>query len=521
MKYKMIAVLMGIVLTFSTVSSVAVTAADNTSTTQTEKPDGEPPEMPDGEGGPGNGTPPEKPDGERPDGVPGEMPDGAPGEMPGGAPGEMPDGEMPDGEKPDGEGGPGGAPGGQSKVESYDAANEYSEDITVSGVTMESTEADENAVLVNNDADVTLEETTITRTSDNSTGGDNASFYGVGAAVLVIDGNVTVTGSTITTDADGGAGVFAYGDGTATVSDTTIRTSQGASGGIHVAGGGTLYASNLDVETNGQSSAAIRSDRGGGTMVVDGGTYTSNGVGSPAIYSTADITVSNADLTANGSEAICIEGRNSITLTDCNLTGNMSDDEQNDDTWTVILYQSMSGDSEIGNSVFTMEGGTLTSLNGGLFYTTNTESTFTLKNVEITAAEDSEYFLKCTGNTNKRGWGSAGANGADSVFTGISQEMNGDVIWDSISTLELNLTEGSVLTGAIIDDETWAGEGGDGSCTVNISEDSTWIVTGDSTVTTLNAEGTIVDADGNAVSIVGTDGTVYAEGSSPYTVTVG
>lgn len=69
---------------------------------------------------------------------------------------------------------------------------------------------------------------------------------------------------------------------------------------------------------------------------------------SPAVYSTADIAVHDATLTANGSEAVCIEGRNSLRLFDCDLTGNMSDNEQNDCTWNVILYQSMSGDSEVG-----------------------------------------------------------------------------------------------------------------------------------------------------------------------------
>lgn len=152
-------------------------------------------------------------------------------------------------------------------------------------------------------------------------------------------------------------------------------------------------------------------------MVVDGGTYTSNGVGSPAIYSTADISVNNAALTANGSEAICIEGLNSIHLFDSDLTGNMSDSEQNDCTWNVILYQSMSGDSEVGNSTFEMNGGSLTAGNGGMFYTTNTESTITLSDVAITYADDSEFFLKCTGNSNQRGWGESGANGADCLFT--------------------------------------------------------------------------------------------------------
>ena len=71
--------------------------------------------------------------------------------------------------------------------------------------------------------------------------------------------------------------------------------------GIQTTGGGTTNASNLTVDTSGNSSAAIRSDRGGGTANVDGGSYTSNGYNSPAVYSTAAITVKNATLTANNS----------------------------------------------------------------------------------------------------------------------------------------------------------------------------------------------------------------------------
>ena len=423
----------------------------------------------------------------------------------------------------DGQGAPGqGGSGGQSQgVDSYTAANEYTEDTTVSNETIESTGTDENAALISSGANVTLDNDTITRTSADSQGGDNSSFYGVGAAVLATDGTAYVKDGSVTTDAAGGAGLFAYGDGTVYASGTTVKTTQDTSGGVHVAGGGTLYGWDLNVETNGESSAAIRSDRGGGTMVIDGGTYVSNGVGSPAIYSTADIAVSNANLTANGSEAICIEGLNSIHLYDCDLTGNMSDLDQNDNTWTVILYQSMSGDSEVGNSTFQMNGGSLTSENGGVFYTTNTESTITLSNVDITYNDDNEFFLQCTGNTNQRGWGQSGANGADCHFTGISQDMQGNVIWDSISNLDFYLTEGSSLTGAVVDDESYAGEGGAGYCNVYVSADSTWTVTGDSTVSSLENEGTIIDSEGKTVTIQGTDGTVYVQGDSGYTITTG
>ena len=397
--------------------------------------------------------------------------------------------------------------------------NSYDSDAALTGDTIASSGTDENAVLVT-DGSVTLDGVTVTRDSSDSTGGDSASFYGVGASVLTTGGSVTVTGSTITSTANGAAGVFAYGDGAAVVSDTVITTTGNCAGGIHAAGGGTLYAANLTVETSGGSSAAIRSDRGGGTIVVEGGSYTSHGTGSPAVYVTADISIRGAALTATGSEALCLEGRNSVTLTDCTLSGAMKDDRQNDNTWTVILYQSMSGDSEAGLGRFEMSGGELISENGGLFYTTNTQSEFVLSDVTVTAADDCEYFLRCTGNSNQRGWGAAGSNGAVCSFTAIRQAMNGDILWDSISELNLYVTEGSVLTGAVLDDESCAGIGGAGSCTMQLDASSAWIVTADSTLTNLCAEGAVTDAEGRTVSIVGIDGTVYVEGSSPLTVTV-
>ena len=416
---------------------------------------------------------------------------------------------------------PGGQPGGSaSGVDSYDAVTEYAEDTEVDGESYSSTGTDENAILVSNGATATLKNITVDRTSSDSTGGDNSSFYGVGAAVLTTDGTTYLKNADITTNAAGGAGVFAYGDGTVYIADSDISTEKDTSGGIHAAGGGTLYAWDLNVETDGESSAAIRSDRGGGTMVVDGGTYTSNGTGSPAVYCTADIAVNNATLTANGSEAICMEGLNTIHLFDCDITGDMQDLSQNDTTWTIIVYQSMSGDSEVGNSTMQIVGGSLTSKNGGLIYTTNTEANILLSDVDITYSDDSEFFLMCTGNTNERGWGTAGANGSDCTFTADDQDMERAVIWDSISDLDFYRTNGSTLTGYFVDDETYAGNGGDGYCSVYISDDSTWTVTGDSEITNLYNEGTIVDADGKTVSIVGTDGTVYVEGTSSYTITV-
>ncbi|MBQ3440730.1 hypothetical protein IJG27_00215 [Candidatus Saccharibacteria bacterium] len=97
---------------------------------------------------------------------------------------------------------------------------------------------------------------------------------------------------------------------TVNISNSTITTTKDNSGGIMTNGGGIMNAKNLTITTAGISSAAIRSDRGGGTVMVDEGTYKTTGKGSPAIYSTADITVKNA-----GEVTLTLDASSRLTLT--------------------------------------------------------------------------------------------------------------------------------------------------------------------------------------------------------------
>lgn len=279
-------------------------------------------------------------------------------------PGDPSDGDRPDA-PPDGNGGGhgGGGHGGSSSADiDYKGAVEITSSDSQSGQKYNSSTADESALLISTSDEVTITNPSVTKTGD-SDGGDNCNFYGLNAAVLVKDGsNTTITGGTITSDADGANGVFCYGgnggqngasgDGTTlTIRDTVIKTTGDGSGGIMTTGGGITYAYDLDVDTSGQSSAAIRTDRGGGTVYVNGGTYTSNGLGSPAIYSTAEIHVENADLISNLSEGVCIEGKNSIELTNCNMTANNTKCNGNATFFdTIMIYQSMSGDADSGTS---------------------------------------------------------------------------------------------------------------------------------------------------------------------------
>ena len=449
-----------------------------------------------------------------------------------GKPGDPPDGEgapegTPPGDPPDGEGGPGGTPpdgqgggpGGSSSADlTYTAATEITSAATQTGQTYASSTADESALLISTGDSVTIENATVTKSGD-SDGGDNCNFYGLNAAVLVKDGaNVTITGGTVTSDADGANGVFCYGgnggqngaagDGTTlTIQDTKITTTGDGSGGIMTTGGGVTHASNLTVETSGRSSAAIRTDRGGGTVTVDGGSYTSNGLGSPAIYSTADITVSNATLTSNLSEGVCIEGKNSITLTDCDLTANNTQRNGNAIFLdSIMIYQSMSGDADSGTSAFTMTGGSLKSLSGHVFHVTNTNAVITLEGVKITNSDSDNVLLSVCDD----GW-----SGAQNIATlnAKAQTLSGKILVGSNSTLTLSLTEGSSFTGSIdgaitnAAGETVSTEAG--TVSVTLDSTSTWTLTGDSYVTEFNGNASQVIANGytlyvNGVALTGT-----------------
>lgn len=255
-------------------------------------------------------------------------------------------------------------------------------------------------------------------------------------------------------------------------------------------------------------------------MVLDGGAYRTDGTGSPAVFCMADTAIHEAELTANASEAVSVQGGNALRLYDCDLTGNMGDDLENDSAWNVLLYRNTSWDYDAGPALLEMKGGSLTAGNGGIFYTTNTESVITLSKVKILYPQVKDFFLKCTGNDHQGGWGKAGSNGADCLFTADSQDMEGDVVWDETSRLDFYMTNNSTLKGAVLQEKSHAGGEEDGYCNLYIEEGSTWTVTGDSTLTRLSCKGTIKDDEGDTVTVLGTDGTAYVQGTGRYTVTV-
>ena len=336
--------------------------------------------------------------------------------------------------------------------------------------------------------------------------GDEADFYGENSAVFTTEsGTLTVKDSLIETDGTHANAVFSYGKGsTVNISDSVIETRGNCSGGLMTTGGGTTNASNLTINTAGRSSAAIRSDRGGGTVNVDKGYYKTTGTGSPVIYSTADITVSNAYMESTASQGVVVEGKNSVALNDVTLIAdnNKKNSDKSDLYQAVMIYQSMSGDADEGTSSFSASGSSITNKNGDVFFVNNTATKISLTDTEITNEDKDGAFLRAEA----AGWGSEGSNGGKVELTASKQKIDGNILVDDVSALNLYLKDGSSFTGAVNPD------GQTGDVYVEIEKGSTWKLTADSYVSGLTVDkGSAIDLNGHKLYV---DGKEYNEGSA-------
>lgn len=360
-------------------------------------------------------------------------------------------------------------PGGQGETASnitYTANKEISEDSIIESGEYSSTTSNENAIITTGDIDVNLSNITVDKTGD-SNGGDSSNFYGNNSAILAKNGaNLTIKNATITTEADGANGVFCYG-GSATTNNSSSD-------------GTTITISDSTITTTGDNAGGIMTT-GGGTVKVNGGTYTTTGNGSPSIYSTADITVNDATLVAKASEGIVIEGANTVTINNCDLTdSNTKLNGQSTTYKNIFLYQSMSGDASNGNATFTAQNSKITTNNGDTFYITNTTATINLTNNTIVNNDSTGNFLRAQ----KDSWGNTGSNGGNVTLIMTQQNAEGNIVIDSISTLDMTMSESSYYEGTI------NGSNEAKSITLKLDSTSKIKLTGDSYVTSLEDDDT-------------------------------
>lgn len=362
----------------------------------------------------------------------------------------------------------------EANPSTFTGTSVISESKTFEHQRFDNTTSDQNSFIGKNKASITINSSVFDKTG-NTTNDDNSNFRGQNAVVLSIEGSQTnIKDSNITSNSIGSNAVFATGEGSViNVENTNIHTKGDSSRGLDATYKGTVNGKNLTITTEGAHSATLATDRGEGTITAEAAKLTTSGAGSPVIYSTGNITANNVNGVANNSEIGVVEGKNSITLTNSNVTGYKDNG--------FMLYQSFSGDAESGIARLKAENNTLTTHSTGAFiYVNNTTAEADLTGNTI-LMPNTTILVKAAADSR---WGKDGENGGHLTLRASNQELSGNIVADSISTVALDMTNGSSLVGAINTDNTAK------EVTLKLSKDSTWTLTGDSYVKSLTNEDT-------------------------------
>lgn len=362
----------------------------------------------------------------------------------------------------------------EANPSTFTGTSVISESKTFEHQRFDNTTSDQNSFIGKNKASITIDSSVFDKTG-NTTNDDNSNFHGQNAVVLGIEGSQTsIKDSNITSNSIGSNAVFATGEGSIiNVENTNIHTKGDSSRGLDATYKGTVNGKNLTITTEGAHSATLATDRGEGTITAEAAKLTTSGTGSPVIYSTGNITANNVNGVANKSEIGVVEGKNSITLTNSNVTG------YHDNGF--MLYQSFSGDAESGIARLKAENNTLTTHGTGAFiYVNNTTAEADLTGNTI-LMPNTTTLVKAAADSR---WGKDGENGGHLTLRASNQELNGNIVADSISTVSLDMTNGSSLVGAVNTNNTAK------EITMKLSKDSTWTLTGDSYVKSLTNEDT-------------------------------
>ena len=323
-------------------------------------------------------------------------------------------------------------------------------------------------------------------TGNGGDGGQPPEAQGSGEGGQAPDGNGGGQGGETTVE----------GSTEATIKNVKITTHSDKSRGLDATYNGIINAENVIINTDGQSCAALATDRGEGQVHVKNseintGVSKDSGRGSPLIYSTGNITLENTKGTSYVSQIACIEGKNSIEVTNSDLTGyaegNRQDGDEYVDLGGVFIYQSMSGDADVGTSLFSAKDSKLAIAEDSsvyseapMFHVTNTACVINLDNTELSFG--SGTFLEIAGQNQ---WGNEGSNGGVAELNTDNEKINGNVIVDEISSLTWNM-KNTEFSGAV---------NSTGNTTVSVGEGSTWTLTGDSSVSSLEVSGNIEYGD--------------------------
>lgn len=362
--------------------------------------------------------------------------------------------------------------------------------------TIESTQPNHSVICNQNGGTVTLDQNTLVKSGDSiNTDGTNSIVYTTGSSFTKIDQ------SDLQSTSKGSSGIVANEKAMVYANDSTIMTSNDSSNGLEAVSSGQIIANQMDITTQGNQSAAVNVKQNDGSISLTNSILSTNGNDAPLLHANGTIEADNVSGNASHSKIAEVEGGQHLSIYNSQFssTNNSLFNEVMKNGIRIQCVQDSSTKEkariDICNSILS------TMIDEGSMFYVNGQDTNIVLNKSLLSFDCDHVDLLHVSNGNVK-------------LTSSEETMVGNITVESHAKVDMYLLDGSSYTGSTSCEEQ-------GTLNMNISSDSSWIVSSDCKVNCLNIEsgGEIIDADGNLVTIT-QQGKPIISGTSPYTVTV-
>ena len=361
--------------------------------------------------------------------------------------------------------------------------------------TIESNTVDTSVICNQNGGTVTINKNTLHKSGDtNNEDGKNAVVFTTGSSFTKIDQ------SDLQSTSKGSSGIVANEKAMVYANDSSIMTSNDSANGLEAYSNGQIIANKMDITTQGNQSAAVYAKQSDGSISLTNSTLSTDGNNAPLLYANGTIEVDNVSGTASHSKIAEVEGGQHLSIYNSQFSSTNNSLLQNETMKNGIgMNRSDDGNDcsriDICNSILS----TMID-DGSMFYIDGQDANIIL-NKSLLSFDCDHVDLLHVSNGNVK-------------LTGSEETMVGNITAADHARADVYLLDGSSYTGSTSYENQ-------GTLNMNISSDSSWIVSSDSKVNCLNIEsgGEIIDEDGNLVTIT-QQGKTIISGTSPYSVTV-
>ena len=363
--------------------------------------------------------------------------------------------------------------------------------------TIESTQPNHSVICNQNGGTVTLDQNTLVKSGDSiNTDGTKSIVYTTGSSFTKIGQ------SDLQSTSKGSSGIVANEKAMVYANDSTIMTSNDSSNGLEAVSSGQIIANQMDITTQGNQSAAVNVKQNDGSISLTNSILSTDGNDAPLLHANGTIEADNVSGNASHSKIAEVEGGQHLSIYNSQLSSTNNHLLQNELIKNGIRIQCVQDSSTKEKARIDVCNSILSTMidEGSMFYVDGQDTNIVL-NKSLLSFDCDHVDLLHVSNGNVK-------------LTGSEETMVGNITVESHAKVDMYLLDGSSYTGSTSCEEQ-------GTLNMNISSDSSWIVSSDCKVNCLNIEsgGEIIDADGNLVTIT-QQGKPIISGTSPYTVTV-